>query len=279
MNLSKRNGMRKMSNKVVRHKDIISQEVRSKISKRYKRVTKAVNEKFWNSNSETSHSFYVGSYGRNTATSSSDIDILIEVPQHEYERYDSLSGNGQSRLLQAIKSSIIKAYPRSEVRADGQIIKINFTDGIKFEILPAFKEEDIFGNVTYTYPDSNMGGNWKSTNPKAEQRSIYEKNKSSNQLLVATCRHMRIIKNKYYSSYKLSGIFIDSFVYNAIGNWKFVEKGSGNMDISYEKILLNYFDDNLFIFRSNFVAPGSNQRLEVEESLDCMRKVLLKMND
>lgn len=268
-----------MSNKVIKHSDRISQEVRGTISKRYKRVTKAVNKKFWNSNSETSHSFYVGSYGRNTATSSSDIDILIEVPKTEYERYDNMSGNGQSRLLQAIRLSIMKSYPSSEVKADGQIIKINFADGIKFEILPAFREEDYRGNVIYTYPDSNMGGNWKSTNPKAEQQCISDKNEDSNQLLVATCRHIRLIKNEYYSSYKLSGIFIDSFVYNAIGDWKFVENGNGSSTISYEQVLLNYFDKNRYLFKYNLSAPGSNQLLEVESSLECMRKVLLKMID
>ncbi len=269
-----------MSNKVKKHNNIISQGVRSTISKRYKRVTKAVNEKFWNSSSETQHSFYVESYGRNTATLSSDVDILIEVPKNEYERYDTMSGNGQSWLLQAIKSSITKAYPTSEIRADGQIIKINFSDGIKFEILPAFRNVDYWDNVTYTYPDSNMGGNWKSTNPKAEQKSMSEKDADSNKLLVSTCRHIRIIKNKYYSSYKLSGIFIDSFVYNAIGSWKFVENGNGDGSaISYEQMLLNYFDENRHMFEYNLVAPGSNEQLDVESSLECMRKVLLKMID
>ena len=41
---------------------------RELISKRYKRITKAVNSEFWSSNSETAHSLYVGSYGRGTAT-------------------------------------------------------------------------------------------------------------------------------------------------------------------------------------------------------------------
>ena len=34
---------------------------------RYKEITKAVNRTFWNSESETDHSRYVGSYGRGTA--------------------------------------------------------------------------------------------------------------------------------------------------------------------------------------------------------------------
>ncbi|MEE0237096.1 MAG: nucleotidyltransferase, partial [Bacteroidales bacterium] len=42
----------------------ISKEQRSLISLRYKRITKAINTEFWDSSSETDHSFYVGSYGR-----------------------------------------------------------------------------------------------------------------------------------------------------------------------------------------------------------------------
>lgn len=160
-----------MCNYVKRHPDIISQEARSKISKRYKKITKSINNEFWNISSETCNSFYVGSYGRNTAISTSDIDILVVLPSAEFDRYNNLSGNSQSRLLQAVKDPIKLSYPNSDVRADGQVIKINFSDDIKFEILPAFRNY----SGTYIYPDSNLGGNWKPTNPKAEQEAMKKK--------------------------------------------------------------------------------------------------------
>lgn len=65
---------------------------RELISKRYKRITKAVNSEFWSSNSETAHSLYVGSYGRGTATTDSDLDVLLSLPRSEYERYDMYRG-------------------------------------------------------------------------------------------------------------------------------------------------------------------------------------------
>ena len=37
---------------------------------------------------------------------------------------------------------------------------IEFSDGMKVEILPAMRQTDRFGNITYTYPDTHMGGNW-----------------------------------------------------------------------------------------------------------------------
>lgn len=134
---------------VSRYTDVIPRDVRTTISRRYKTIIKAINQKFWNSSSDTAHSFYVGSYGRGTAISTSDIDILVEIPQTEWERFDYAHGNGQSRFLQVVKSAIQSVYPRSDVRADGQVIKINFSDGIKFEVLPAFKNVEWLENETY----------------------------------------------------------------------------------------------------------------------------------
>lgn len=49
----------------------------------------------------------MGSYGRRTAINTSDLDILVLLPESEYSQFDSLKGNGQSRLLQAVKCAII----------------------------------------------------------------------------------------------------------------------------------------------------------------------------
>mgnify|MGYP002674593051 FL=1 len=46
---------------------IIDIGTRSKISDRYRRITRSVNRTFWNTDSDVAHSFYVGSYGRGTA--------------------------------------------------------------------------------------------------------------------------------------------------------------------------------------------------------------------
>ncbi len=54
----------------------IDLETWSLISKRYKRITKAVSGEFWNSSSETSHSLYVGSYGRKAAINTNDSIFL-----------------------------------------------------------------------------------------------------------------------------------------------------------------------------------------------------------
>lgn len=264
-----------MRSRVQKHDNVISREERKIISNRYKKITQSINREFWDKESETDNSIYVGSYGRNTAINTSDIDILINLPSSEFGRFNKLTGNAQSRLLQVVRGAIKKTYPNSDIRADGQIVKINFSDGIIFEVLPAFKKLD----GTYIYPDSNMGGNWMSTNPKVEQKTINEKNKSSNGLLVATCRHMRFIRDNYFKSYRLSGIVIDSFVYHAMGNWQYVTNGASSSPVgTYEENLYKYYKENSMFW--NIIplrAPGSGDEVSAEDSKEGLEKVLKYM--
>lgn len=263
---------------VSRSGERISQEQRSLISDRYKRITRAINNEFWGTSSETAHSRYVGSYGRGTAIDTSDIDILVELPREEYERYDAHKGNGQSRLLQAVKTTIQSTYSRSDIHADGQVVVINFSDGMKFEILPAFQQLDWLGNWNgkYDYPDTNMGGNWRSTNPKAEQEAMAAKNRASNGLLYDTCKHMREIRDSHFSSYHLSGIVIDSFVYHHIDDWHWLNVGetSSQPHGTYEKKLYSACP----FWSFNLTAPGSGDGVDTSRSVDCLQKVLNYMS-
>ncbi|MDL2275882.1 hypothetical protein LJC22_07145, partial [Desulfosarcina sp. OttesenSCG-928-G10] len=169
-------------------------------------------------------------------------------------------------------TAIQTTYPRSDIRADGQVVKIAFSDGIYFEILPAFKNWD----ETYRYPDTNMGGNWRSTNPKAEQLLMLQKNADSNGLFYDTCKHLRRIRDDTFSSYHLSGIVIDSFVYVAMGNWKWLQEGERSSSElgDYERLLLNYLNQTPSWLPLFLTAPGSGLVVDVAGSRDCLNKVM-----
>lgn len=265
-----------MSNYVIKHNGIIDSETKNKIIYRYKIITKAVNKNFWNEDTDSKNSLIVGSYGRRTAVDTSDIDMLVILPSEEFDHINNLKGNSQSRLLKVVKNSIVESYPRTNIRADGQVIKVEFSDGIKFEVVPVFKS--MLG--AFIYPDTNAGGAWKSTNPKAEQKTMEELNVKSKGLLIDTCRHMRILRDSKFSSYKLSGIVIDSFVCSAIGTWVWCTEGetSSYPKGTYESRLLQYFNNNLKYSRTIF-APGSNDIVNIESSKLALEKVLNLMND
>lgn len=186
----------------------ISQNNKDKISRRYKQITKRLNLDFWSTDSETSHSLYVGSYGRDTDIHVSDVDILFRLPYDVYVQYDNYNGNGQSALLQVVKKSLQKRYSISHIKGDGQIIGINFDDGICFEIVPCF----INKNDSFTYPDTNNGGSWKTTDPKPEKKEIQDKNIEWNRNLKRLCRMTRVWKDKW--DVKMGGLLIDTLAYN-----------------------------------------------------------------
>ena len=222
------------------------------ISMRNKNITKRLNTDFWDTTSETSHSLYVGSYGRDTAIDGfSDLDMIFRLPCQVYEQYNNYSGNGQSALLQEVRGSIKKTYPNTDVGADGQVIAVSFDDGITFEVVPAFSNTD----DSYTYPNSNDGGKWSITNPKPEIKAIRDRNNDCNGNLKPLCRMMRSWKSKW--SAPMGGLLIDTLAYQFIENWEHKDKSYYYYD---------YMCRDFFLFMANqssdqnyWLAPGSGQ--------------------
>lgn len=179
----------------------------------YRQITKRINLDYYDSSSETNHSFYVGSFGRDTEIYTSDIDVLVQLPYETYVKFNSYSSNGQSALLQEVKKVLEKTYSTSYLKGDGQIIRLPFSDGSDFEVLPAFLNKD----GSYTFPNSNNGGSWKITDPKKEIEVINKKNNECNKNLKRLCRMARAWKEK--NSVPISGILIDVFAFNFISSW------------------------------------------------------------
>ncbi len=222
------------------------------ISTRYKNITRRLNSDYWTTTSDTAHSLYVGSYGRNTAIQGiSDLDMIFQLPYSVYEQYNNYSGNGQSALLNAVKTSIEKTYSTTSIRADGQVILVPFNDGITFEVVPAFINKD----DSFTYPDSNNGGRWRTTNPKPEIEAIRARNAVCNGNLILLCRMMRSWKNKW--NVPIGGLLIDTLVYQFIESYTYRDKSY----LYYDFFCRDFFkwmaeqDEN----QEYWKAPGSGQ--------------------
>ena len=222
------------------------------IASRYKAITRRLNTDFWSTTSDTSHSLYVGSYGRNTAiVGFSDLDMVFELPASLYYKYDQYVGNGQSALLQAVRSSMQKTYSTSSIGGDGQVVVVSFQDGITFEVVPVFTNKA----GSYTYPDSNNGGSWKTTNPRPEIAAIRDRNNSCNGNLVWLCRMMRAWKREW--DVPMGGLLVDTLAYQFIENWTYRDKSYYYYD---------YMSRDFFKFmadqdreKSYWKAPGSGQ--------------------
>lgn len=222
------------------------------ISTRYKNITRRLNSDYWTTTSDTAHSLYVGSYGRNTAIQGiSDLDMIFQLPYSVYEQYNNYSGNGQSALLNAVKTSIEKTYSTTSIRADGQVILVPFNDCITFEVVPAFINKD----DSFTYPDSNNGGRWRTTNPKPEIEAIRARNAVCNGNLILLCRMMRSWQNKW--NVPIGGLLIDTLAYQFIESYTYRDKSY----LYYDFFCRDFFkwmaeqDEN----QEYWKAPGSGQ--------------------
>lgn len=193
----------------------VSLATRSTISARHDCIARILNAKFRQSANNTGNTLYVGSYGRGTAIEGiSDVDMLMILPYSVQQQYDNYYGNGQSALLQAVRSSLLGTYPNTNIKGDGQIVQVNFSDGTTFEILPCFDNYD----GSYDFPDSNNGGCWKKTYPKAEIEAFKKMNAECNNNLYSLCRMARAWK--YYCNVSLKSCLLDLFAYRFLSNWR-----------------------------------------------------------
>lgn len=224
----------------------------SNVRSRYKAITKNLNKTFWNLDSEVSNSRYVGSYGRGTAIHASDIDIIVKLPYETYSRFNAHSGNGQSALLYAVRDSLQSTYSTTHIKQDGQVVGLKFNDGISFEIVPGFINTD---KVSYTYPDTNNGGSWKTTNPVHEIDDMTMMNTYCNKNLKRLCRMARAWKETW--SVPISGMLIDTLAYNFIKDYAHKDASFIYYDYITRDFLKFLKDQNPN--QSYWYAPGSNQ--------------------
>lgn len=239
------------------------------ISYRYKRITKQLNKDFWNTDSETAHSLYVGSFGRDTATKGvSDLDVAFRLPGDLYWTYDAYASNGQSALLQAVRLSIQNTYSFTSIGGDGQVVGVAFDDGIKFEILPVFDNQ----SDCYTFADSNGGGSWKQCDPRAEMAAFAARNTSTNGNLKAIARMARFWKSRH--GVPISGMLIDTLAYQFIENWEYRDKSFMYHDWLARDFLLylSRIDTSQTYWRapgsSSYVWKGGNFQRQAKESYE-----------
>lgn len=224
---------------------------------RYHQITKRINRDYWNSESDIDHSIYVGSHGRGTDIYTSDIDIVVWLPWTIYSKYKEYSGNKQSYLIQDVKNVLKKTYSNSSVRGDGQVIVIDFSDGMKFEIVPAFQ----YADNTFLYPDTNDGGKWRTMDPRTEIKTFNVINSDCNGNLKNLCKMIREWNKKNYVC--MQGILIDTIAYRFLKDYTYKDKSYlyyDYMSRDFFKYLMDNHDQDFW------VVPGGNWHVKKKYS-------------
>jgi hypothetical protein len=177
--------------------------------------------------------------------------MIFWLPVSYYNTYNAYSGNGQSALLQLVRNALRKTYPTTQVGADGQVVVVSFQDGITFEVLPAF----VNNNDSFTYPDSNAGGSWKATNPRPEIAEINRLDKECNGNLKNLCKMARAWKRKW--DVPIGGLLIDTLAYYFIREYEYRDKSYLYYDFmsrDFLEYLRTQSTEKLY-----WLSPGANQ--------------------
>lgn len=227
---------------------------------RFKRITKKINEKYYdNPDDDSNHRLRVGSTGRYTATSdASDYDIILELPWETYDRFNSHE-HGQSDLLQEVKSCIKETYSKTDISADGQVVDVNFNDGL-IEVVPGFENHD----KSFQYPDTHNGGSWKTTNPRPEKEQCKNDNDNSSGTFRDLSRMIRVWKN--HQGFVFQGILIDTLVHNF---YKENEDDVNNSSYSgYPQLMYDLFQylSEQDLEQTTWHALGSNQEIKCKDN-------------
>ncbi|MBK6914964.1 MAG: hypothetical protein IPH11_15385 [Ignavibacteriales bacterium] len=107
----------------------------------------------------------IGSYGKKTnIRPARDVDVIFKMPDEKFDQYNNAS-NGQSNLLQKIRSILEEKYPNTAIKVFEKVVVVEFSESKhNVELLPAFEQED----KKFKIPNSSQCGSWEIWNPRAE---------------------------------------------------------------------------------------------------------------
>lgn len=132
-------------------------------------IVNCLNIEYWGLDSDDANCIIEGSWGKDTqGRPPRDVDVIFVLPYQTYEQFQNRVGNRQSQLLQDVKCALSFKYPATHIRADGQVVVVNFASGHGVEVVPAFD----LGNSQFWICNTHNGGSYKTIDPLAEIAAI-----------------------------------------------------------------------------------------------------------
>lgn len=183
-------------------------------------VLSTLNERYWGSCSTSEHGELIGSWGKSTRVRPPrDIDILFELPESVYNRFQRVVGNRQSQLLQEVKRTLQTSYSTTEMRADGQVVVVPFSTQ-SIEIAPAFRGP----HGQFLICDTNSGGTYKTVDPIAEMSSLEAADRASN----GTTRDLILMMKTWqrHCNIPLKSFWIELLAAEFVRTWTYAGKGT-----------------------------------------------------
>ncbi len=198
----------------------------------------------------------IGSYGKQTnIRPPRDIDLLFRMPESEFARFDGLSGNKQSQLLQEVREVLKDKFSTTEeIKAFGKVIVVNFSEGTHtVELLPAWQMR----SGSYRIPDTENGGSWDVWNPVAELSNI---DASS-----AETKHTRSLIKMLKCWVRFCSVPMKSFVVEILVVDYLKQKFNNQVSVSYPQLVLSFFEFLKAKKNSAIFSPASGTSINIGE--------------
>lgn len=187
-------------------------------------VRRTLNSHYYGTSSSTANSMLVGSWGKSTEIRPPrDIDVLFILPDEMYWRYERVTGNKQSQILQEVKNVLLKAYPNTDVRGDGPVVLVPFGT-YAVELVPAFQQTDGKFKICIT----KNGGTYKQFDPVAEIANV----KTSNDATSGNTRDLiRMLKRwQEDCSVPIKSFILELLAVKFLETWEYRGKSSEYYD-------------------------------------------------
>lgn len=206
---------------------------------KYTGVCKTLHKEYYESDYDGTTKLLFGSYKTRTnirpMSEMQDVDVIFKIPKETFDKFDGYESNGQSALLQEIKSYLDVTYSTSQpTKAWGKIVLVQMAENThNVELLPAFEKDD----GTFIIPNTNAGGSWEKFDPREQVKVYKDSNTLSNGLTADLGRMMKSWKRNTpsmsYSSYELLKDIIDFLKTEFTEGADFEE---------YHEVVKNFFD-------------------------------------
>jgi hypothetical protein len=180
-------------------------------------VVNCLNRRYYGSTSETDNSFFVGSWGKDTATRPPrDVDLYFLLPVAVHTRFQAHVWNRQSALLQEVRAALKETNWDTDMSGDGQVVVVRF-GSYSVEVVPAF----LLTNGRYWICNTNDGGSYKETDPWAEVGYINTIDQANNNNLRPLIRMLKAWQA--YCSVPIKSFQLELLAADFISNspWRF----------------------------------------------------------
>ena len=186
-----------------------------------------------------------------------DADVLFHMPPGTYGRFDAYTSNGQSALLQEVRDTLKAKYPRSDIRGDGPVVTVKFTDEPWVEVVPAVLVPSE-SNILYAdvwVPVTTNGGSWEQVGYGQQLRTLDAADRRIDGQLRRLIRYAKAWRQ--HSNATLKSIVLELMAIHFTSTWDTTQT-SHTWDDWILRDFLEYMVDN---YLSTYAIPGSNKKI------------------